>query len=689
MVAILSIATIGIAWAQSTPQPGTNSFAHIPQRARITTDELLRNTCAEPIGAGVVIPTRRRKWIYNIPHKNIASQSSLNCFYDKSITWGAKIYAYWAFGFVAENPGEQYTDGGQGIVGILKAINRQKDNQRDFDQETKANETQHQQRIAIEGVLAEKLTQNHPDIRDCMDETTRNSGKALANGSGVRMAKNNIEKIVYEQSLKKNDLEHMTAVFKNRVENGYCSPTDIEVIDEAGTTIPRKTFNCTEIGKMPDADVRVQSLFHPAENFTEPDNLKKPSLTYNLGKPNDEPLEEGHDQQKAAIDLINNLAARYQPPYLPENMENTAQGRAYLTKYKTYQAKVSAAVNALTEIAAMRTANGGSLSPEALKERWTGDNSLQLGGESNEDIYKRIFGDDAQFPETPSEIELMRFDVLRRYVERKDNGWQGLMDSLGKPVVKPDGTTERIPPTNSPPLGGYLSSPVPGHRVSSYFGPRRSPCAGCSTTHKGVDYATPVGTTIQSVGDGVVAAVRAQKDGNGNLKGYGYYIVIRHSNNHSTLYAHLKSLPTLTEGTKVTKGMAIAQTGNTGSSSGPHLHFEFKVSNVAVDPLVALGQNTQQSQDTARATGTEGQETVKASDEAVGDITNQQAELDEYADIELARSLALTNFMLYQYHRQLEIQNSIKATALLNKINPSTRKEMEGYSARANFGAKR
>lgn len=372
-------------------------------------------------GGGMVVGDARNTG------SNIAGQSTLNCFYDETMTWFKKIYTYMWSGYVDET--QTHTDDGQGVVGLLKALVRQQDNQRDFDQEAAANDIQHQQRIAVEAAIAQKLVNNHPDPRDCMDAPNRMASRGGASGAISRVAKGAIEAKVAQESVKKNDLEHMTAVFKNRKDNGYCSPTDVQVIDETGRTIPRKTFTCETVGNMPDADARIQSIFTPAHDYTKPDKIKAVSLTFNNGKIDSNGLPKSanpnEDQYRASVDAISNIAARYQPPRQESNSENTAQGRAYLTKLKTYNARVSAGTNVLSTIAAMRTPGTGILDEAQAKEVWEGiggESGTNGGLDTTKETYERIFGASSaggpQFPEVPSEAELMRFEVLRRYADR-------------------------------------------------------------------------------------------------------------------------------------------------------------------------------------------------------------------------------------------------------------------------------
>jgi murein DD-endopeptidase MepM/ murein hydrolase activator NlpD len=127
----------------------------------------------------------------------------------------------------------------------------------------------------------------------------------------------------------------------------------------------------------------------------------------------------------------------------------------------------------------------------------------------------------------------------------------------------------------------YLVSPMRFSRISSGFGRRTHPILGYQRDHKGIDYAAPIGTPVRSIGDGTVLFVGVQH-------GYGKVIAIRHRNGKdSSVYAHLSQIG-VKRGQAVTQGDTIGAVGMTGMTTGPHLHFEFRVNNDPVDPAIAL-----------------------------------------------------------------------------------------------------
>ncbi len=126
-----------------------------------------------------------------------------------------------------------------------------------------------------------------------------------------------------------------------------------------------------------------------------------------------------------------------------------------------------------------------------------------------------------------------------------------------------------VPPT-------YIK-PISGGRLTSGFGKRSRPTKGASTYHKGVDWATPVGTSVVASSSGTVTRA-------GWGSGYGYCVYIRHPDGRETRYGHLSKV-LVSVGQSVSQGQRIALSGNTGVSTGPHLHFEILVGGSQVNPL--------------------------------------------------------------------------------------------------------
>ena len=129
-------------------------------------------------------------------------------------------------------------------------------------------------------------------------------------------------------------------------------------------------------------------------------------------------------------------------------------------------------------------------------------------------------------------------------------------------------------------VGGYVW-PCNGIRwITSKFGGRNSPGGIGSTNHKGVDIGTPMGTPVLAAKAGKVTWASS----NG---GYGQCVIISHGKGNSTLYGHLSGY-NVKVGDMVSQGQVIAYSGNTGNSTGPHLHFGIMENDSWVDPLTYL-----------------------------------------------------------------------------------------------------
>ncbi len=140
--------------------------------------------------------------------------------------------------------------------------------------------------------------------------------------------------------------------------------------------------------------------------------------------------------------------------------------------------------------------------------------------------------------------------------------------------------------TNNPlsPIQWPFTTGVP---ISDGFGPRVAPCGGCSSYHKGMDMNPGQGTPIQVVAEGVVTVAQASDNG-----GLGVYAEIEHvidGQRITSVYGHmLEGSLQLTEGQVVTVGEQVGNVGNTGTSTGAHLHFEIHVDGAPIDPYAWL-----------------------------------------------------------------------------------------------------
>ncbi|MEO1198453.1 MAG: M23 family metallopeptidase [Pseudomonadota bacterium] len=156
-------------------------------------------------------------------------------------------------------------------------------------------------------------------------------------------------------------------------------------------------------------------------------------------------------------------------------------------------------------------------------------------------------------PSDAIDLKIDRLEQLLAYSEHL----RGVVDSL---------------PIRNPMLGE--------HSVSSRFGPRRDPFTGRMARHGGIDFRAKTGTPVVATAQGVVRIAR-------RYGGYGKLVEIDHGNGLRTRYAHLSDID-VEEGDSVAPGEIIGDVGSTGRSTGPHLHYEVRVSGVARNPTLYL-----------------------------------------------------------------------------------------------------
>jgi murein DD-endopeptidase MepM/ murein hydrolase activator NlpD len=134
-------------------------------------------------------------------------------------------------------------------------------------------------------------------------------------------------------------------------------------------------------------------------------------------------------------------------------------------------------------------------------------------------------------------------------------------------------------------VGGILS-PIKGAPITSLYGLRFHPILHILRLHAGIDFGAAVGSLVRAAADGKVEIA-------GPVSGFGNHVRIQHAG-FETSYSHLSEIPeAIHPGVEVRQGDIIALSGNTGLSTGPHLHFEFYLNRDAVDPLPHLGSEIQ------------------------------------------------------------------------------------------------
>lgn len=125
----------------------------------------------------------------------------------------------------------------------------------------------------------------------------------------------------------------------------------------------------------------------------------------------------------------------------------------------------------------------------------------------------------------------------------------------------------------------FLRNPVDTVRITSHFNPKRKhPVLNTIKAHKGVDYGAPIGTPIKATADGIVKT-------SGRRGSFGFAVELQHGKRYTTLYAHMNKIhKNTTAGKKVKQGQVIGYVGKTGRVTGAHLHYEFRVKGVHVNP---------------------------------------------------------------------------------------------------------
>lgn len=122
--------------------------------------------------------------------------------------------------------------------------------------------------------------------------------------------------------------------------------------------------------------------------------------------------------------------------------------------------------------------------------------------------------------------------------------------------------------------------PTDARTITSPYGMRIHPITGVARMHTGVDIGAPAGAEIHAVLSGIVVLAQSEAASNG----YGNFVCVRHSQQLTTCYAHMQSVPTLTVGSPVAQGTTVGRVGSTGQSTAPHLHFEVRLGPTGSSP---------------------------------------------------------------------------------------------------------
>ncbi|MGI9337224.1 MAG: M23 family metallopeptidase [Gammaproteobacteria bacterium] len=181
-------------------------------------------------------------------------------------------------------------------------------------------------------------------------------------------------------------------------------------------------------------------------------------------------------------------------------------------------------------------------------------------------VYEKTVDEDGELIGAPVLLAYQYESHLRR----TPRIFEGLWNVKEGGYYSPDGESMQ---------GAFLRAPLEYRRISSRFGRRKHPVLKKWRAHKGVDYAAPTGTPVRATADGEIVRLRKER-------GYGNVVFIKHYDIYTTVYGHLHGFAKgMRRGRKVRQGDIIGYVGSTGLSTGPHLHYEFRIRGVHKDPL--------------------------------------------------------------------------------------------------------
>lgn len=197
---------------------------------------------------------------------------------------------------------------------------------------------------------------------------------------------------------------------------------------------------------------------------------------------------------------------------------------------------------------------------------------LKVKRTESDDILRDLISQQSEFQALLDESEALQSDLMTEIAEKqRELQAAQYKEELVKMALKGE----------NPPSNATWIEPVSGYTISSPFGYRKSPTAGASTYHKGVDMACPSGTPIYATRAGTVTVASYQAGG------AGYYVSINHGDGFASIYMHMTRY-VVSKGQSVTQGQLIGYVGSTGISTGPHLHFGVSYGGTYVNPMAYL-----------------------------------------------------------------------------------------------------
>jgi len=233
----------------------------------------------------------------------------------------------------------------------------------------------------------------------------------------------------------------------------------------------------------------------------------------------------------------------------------------------------------------------------ALRQMQQFDNILAEIEQKDNNIYRAIFESDS----IPFSIRRGGYGGSERYAGLVNNGdsrlliktftlldelsWRAYiqsrsLDEITELAINKERMIECVPAIQPISVKNLV-------RISDFFGYRRDPITRAPTMHEGLDFAGPIGTSIYSTGDGIVI------EAGYSFNGYGNQVIVDHGFGYKTRYAHLSKI-NVKVGERVKRAGVIGKLGNTGKSTGPHLHYEVIVRGKPVNPINYFNDMTEQ-----------------------------------------------------------------------------------------------
>lgn len=197
---------------------------------------------------------------------------------------------------------------------------------------------------------------------------------------------------------------------------------------------------------------------------------------------------------------------------------------------------------------------------------------LKVKRTESDDILRELIAQQSEFQAVLDEASKIQDDLLTEIaLKQKELQAAQYKEELVKMALKGE----------NPPSNATWIEPVSGYTISSPFGNRKSPTAGASSNHKGVDMACPSGTPIYATRAGTVTVASYQAGG------AGYYVSINHGDGFASIYMHMTRY-VVSKGQSVAQGELIGYVGSTGIATGPHLHFGVSYGGTYVNPMAYL-----------------------------------------------------------------------------------------------------